>query len=123
MYHVFLIHSSVDRNLGCFHVLSITNRAAHWAACIFLNYILSGYIPKSGSPGSYDISIFGFLRNHHTIFLSGCINLQSHRQCGRVPFFPHAVCAVTLKLKCKVLMDSCKALHDSVAAHLSSLCL
>ena len=60
MYHVFFIHSSVDRNLGCFHVLSITNRAAHWAACIFLNYILSGYIPKSGIPGSYGISIFAF---------------------------------------------------------------
>ena len=28
MYHIFLIHSSVDGHLGCFHVLAILSRAA-----------------------------------------------------------------------------------------------
>jgi len=28
MYHSFLIHSSADRHLGCFHVLDIINSAA-----------------------------------------------------------------------------------------------
>ena len=28
MYHSFLIHSSADGRLGCFHVLAIINRAA-----------------------------------------------------------------------------------------------
>ena len=28
MYHSFLIHSSADGHLGCFHVLTITNSAA-----------------------------------------------------------------------------------------------
>ena len=28
MYHVFLIHSSADGYLGCFHVLAIVNSAA-----------------------------------------------------------------------------------------------
>ena len=27
MYHSFLIHSSADEHLGCFHVLAIINRA------------------------------------------------------------------------------------------------
>ena len=28
MYHSFLIHSSADGHLGCFHVVAIINRAA-----------------------------------------------------------------------------------------------
>ena len=28
----------------------------------------SGYIPQSGTPGSYGNSMFNFLMNHHTVF-------------------------------------------------------
>ena len=62
IYHDFFIHSSVDRNLGCFHVLAMVNSAAmnsviHVSLSILVS---SGYMPKSGIAGHMVVLFIAF---------------------------------------------------------------
>ena len=59
MYHSFLIHSSADGHLGCFHVLPIINSAAmNIGVHVSLSDLVSSEcMPKSGIAGSYGSSI------------------------------------------------------------------
>ena len=62
--HIFFIHSFVNVNLGCFHILAVVNIAAvNTGVCVSFQirvFLFYEYMSRSGIAGSYGRFIFVF---------------------------------------------------------------
>ena len=81
MYHSFLIHSSADGHLGCFHVLAIISSAAMIIGVhVSLSDLVSSVcVPSSGIAGSYgsSVSLTDALLCTHLWYMSTYIYIAS----------------------------------------------
>ena len=84
MHHSFLIHSSADGHLGCFHVLAMINSAAmNTGVHVSLSDLVSLVcMPRSGTAGSYEkmLNITHYQRNKRAFQR----DVGANRNCSQV---------------------------------------
>ena len=91
---------SVDKYLGCFHLLTIMKNAAK---NIYVQVLTSlRYIHRNGIFGSYSNSMFNLFKEQLGYFQIGCSILHSHQQCLSVTISPCPVCYLFFSLCVRV---------------------
>ena len=89
IYYNLCIYSSINEHKCCCVLAIINNAVIDTGVQTFFwvsDFISFGFIPRSRTARSHDSSIFNYLRNFHTIFHSGYINLYSYQMHTGSPF-------------------------------------
>ena len=92
LYHIWLLCSSTNGHLVCFHLLAVVNNVAVSIGMQIsvqvppFNTFVFIYMLKSGIAESYGSCMFNCLRSH-----SVCTILHSHEQCIK---FPVSLCII-----------------------------
>ena len=83
--HIFFIHSSISRHLGCFRILAVINSGIVNIG-VHISFQVSAFVSFRQIPcieisRLYDSFVFHFLSHLHTVFHCDWTSLQSHQQC------------------------------------------
>ena len=95
IYHIFFIHSSVNRHLGCFRPWLLCKQChnehwVHWTvAYILLSHFIFQIIGRSEMAGSNCSSVFRLWGNLYIVNHSGCTVLHSYQQCRKILLSSH----------------------------------
>ena len=90
MYHILFIHSSIDRHLGCFHVLHVLCAAMNIGVHVSFQVRLLSFLDICWGMRllNHMVTLFSF-RKLYTVLYGGYTNLVSHQQCRGVSVSPH----------------------------------
>ena len=87
IFYILFAHLTTDRKEMLLFLTTVKNAAVNMDVQVSYKSLLSitlGDTPRSGTSGSYNNSMFKFLRNTHTVF-HGSYIFHSHPQCTRIP--------------------------------------